>query len=100
MVNNKIKDFENLVKEGKKILEDCGWDGSRYSRKSPEAELYSNFLYRGMEMIRETLGNNSSFYKGLEKIVEDSKKSTNSYYFAHCYGIIEGAFIIYKGKSK
>jgi hypothetical protein len=97
---NKLTEFENLIEEGKKLLEDHGWDGSVY-KKDIRDEVYSSFLHRSLYKVKEIFkGEDNPFYEGLKRIAEDPKKSSNSYYFFECYGILEGAFKTYKNQCK
>lgn len=95
MEDENARIFEDLVNEGNNLLESCGWDGSGYEH-SPRAEEYTSLLYRGMDIISKTFGNNSSYYIGLDRISSDEKKSVSSSYYAHCFGIIKGAYLAYK----
>ncbi len=96
MTNKNKEFFEELIIEGEKVLKRSGWDGMRYSSGGPSSEEYSSLVYRGMDIILKVFNKDSSYYIGLDRIASDEKKSTNSYYYAHCFGIIKGAYIAYK----
>jgi hypothetical protein len=83
-----IRNFESLLAEGHKILHAAGWDGSRYNR-FPCSVDYMRFRTSSLNLIRRTCGPDSDHYKGLTRLSEGDK--TNSYYFAHCLGILQAA---------
>lgn len=89
MNENTILAFNELIKYGNEKLMECGWDGRQCHNHFPKNEEYSKFLTRCMNLIISELGENSPSYKNLERIVNDPKKSSNSYYFAEVLGITE-----------
>lgn len=44
-----------------------------------------------MNLVRRSCGEDSDHYQALKRISEDQKTSTNSFYFDHCFGILEAA---------
>jgi len=83
--------FSKLVAEGKKILEDAGWDGNTYQRNHAPNNDYFRFRTEALNLIRRSCGENSDHYKELIRLAESKEASRNSYYFAHCFGVIEAA---------
>ena len=87
--------FEELINEGEQVLKRSGWDGRQYKSGGPSSEEYSSLIYSGMDIILKVFNESSSYYIGLDRIASDEKKSTNSYYYDYCLGIIKGAYKSY-----
>jgi len=101
MGEDKFKNrFEKLIGQGKEKLDKSGWDGKDYKGGGPSLTEYSNFFYSCLDLIKDYFGDGSAFYIGLEKIMNDPKKIANPYYYAFCYGILEGAYNKYKEDIK
>jgi len=97
MIGNNKAFFKDLINEAKKILKRSNWDGKQYKNNSssPSSEEYSSLIYRGMDIILKSFNKDSQYYKGLDNIVSDENKSVDPYYYAYCFGIIEGAYKAY-----
>jgi len=93
-----IKKFEELINEGKKILDNCGWDGEKYHNSHPGDIDYRRFRTEALNIVRRVCGENSDHYNELKRLSEDKDSITNSYYFKDCYGIIEAAKKDFEGE--
>jgi hypothetical protein len=82
--------FEGLVKEGQRILDAAGWNGDRYQRHPAEND-YFRFRTEALNLVRRSCGEASDHYKELRRLADTKETSTNSYYFIHCFGVIEAA---------
>lgn len=82
--------FARLVDEGRQILRQAGWDGDNYQRHPAENDYY-RFRTESMNLVRRSCGEDSDHYRELKRIAETKDTSTNSYYFIHCFGVLEAA---------
>jgi HEPN domain len=82
--------FNRLLAEGQQILANCGWDGRRYDHYPSELE-YQRFKTEAMNLIRRSCGEDSDHYQELKRLANTKEMSRNSYYFVHCFGIVEAA---------
>ena len=82
--------FARLVAEGRQILQQAGWDGDNYHR-FPAQNDYYRFRTESMNLVRRSCGEDSDHYRELKRLAETKETSTNSYYFVHCFGVIEAA---------
>ena len=82
--------FARLSAEGHRILQLAGWQGDNYTR-FPALTDYYRFRTESMNLVRRSCGENSDHYRELKRIAETKQTSTNSYYFAHCVGVVEAA---------
>lgn len=82
--------FARLIDEGHQILRQAGWDGNKY-RKFPAENDYYRFRTESMNLVRRSCGESSDHYRELKRIAETKETSTNSYYFMHCFGVLEAA---------
>ncbi|MCX6554293.1 MAG: DUF4145 domain-containing protein [Candidatus Aminicenantes bacterium] len=83
--------FSKLVAEGKKILEDTGWDGYEFQTNNIANNDYFRFRTEALNLIRRSCGENSDHYKELIRLAESKEASRNSYFFVHCFGVVEAA---------
>ncbi len=83
--------FEQLVDEGHQILRQAGWDGNGYQNRFPAANDYYRFRTETMNLVRRSCGESSDHYRELKRLAETEETSTNSYYFVHCFGVLEAA---------
>ena len=83
--------FDKLLKEGRNILDSCGYNGSSYRKGVPSAIDYSRFITESLNLTRRSCGENSDHYKQIKRFAEDQKIATNSLYFKECYGFLEAA---------
>lgn len=83
--------FERLIDEGRQILQAAGWDGDDYHGKFPPKNDYYRFRTESMNLVRRSCGQDSDHYRELKRIAEAKETSTNSYYFVHCFGVLEAA---------
>lgn len=84
------ENFARLIREGQQILRQCGWNGSQYD-EFPAQNDYYRFRTESMNLVRRSCGGDSDHYRELNRIAETKDTSTNSYYFAHCFGVLEAA---------
>lgn len=82
--------FARLLGEGREILQRAGWDGHKYQR-FPAQNDYYRFRTESMNLIRRSCREDSDHYRELKRIAETKETSTNSYYFVHCFGVLEAA---------
>jgi hypothetical protein len=83
--------FSKLIDEGKKILQDAGWDGAKYQQQKIANNNYFRFRTEALNLARRSCGDNSDHYEELKRLAESKESSMNSYYFAHCFGVVEAA---------
>ena len=86
-----IEKFNKLIAEGIKILQESGWDGRHTYFKTPSNIDYQRWRTEALNLIKRVCGQDSEHYKQLLQIAQDDKSKNESYYFAHCYGILEAA---------
>lgn len=89
--------FELLIKEGKQILADCGWDGREYHNGYPDDISYRRFRTEAMNLVRRICGENSDHYQELKRLAEGKHSAGNSYYFKDCFGVLEAAHRDFQG---
>jgi len=82
--------FARLISEGRDILKNAGWDGSKYYRVPAENDYY-RFRTESMNLLRRACGADSDHYRELKRIAEAKETSSNSFYFVHCFGVLEAA---------
>lgn len=82
--------FARLIEEGRQILQQAGWDGDKYQRHPAEND-YFRFRTEALNLVRRSCGDDSDHYRELKRIAETKETSTNSYYFVHCFGVLEAA---------
>ena len=82
--------FARLIDEGRQILHQAGWDGDNY-QKHPAENDYYRFRTESMNLVRRSCGKDSDHYGELKRIAETKETSRNSYYFVHCFGVLEAA---------
>lgn len=91
-VKEKIKEkFEKLLTEGKKVFQECGWDGREWHR-FPSGVDYLRFRTESLNLIKRTCGEESAHYQQLRRLAEGERTSGNSYYYHQCYGVLEAAY--------
>lgn len=91
-MNEKIKEkFEKLLAEGKRVFQECGWDGRRWYRHPSDVD-YLRFRTEGLNLIKRTCGEESEHYQQLRRLAEDKSTSRNSSYYHQCYGVLEAAY--------
>lgn len=83
--------FTRLVDEGRKILQSSGWDGDKFRQKHPSEMEYFRFRTEALNLIRRSCGEDSDHYKELRRLLESANASMNSFYFSHCFGVLEAA---------
>jgi len=86
-----IEKFNKLLNEGNGILEASGWDGRRLYGETPSNIDYQRWRTEALNLIKRVCGEDSEHYKQLLQIAQDDKTKNESYYFAHCYGIVQAA---------
>lgn len=82
--------FARLIEEGRQILQQAGWDSNNY-HKHPSENDYYRFRTESMNLVRRSCGEDSDHYRELKQIAETKETSTNSFYFIHCFGVLEAA---------
>ncbi|MEK6804750.1 MAG: DUF4145 domain-containing protein [Nitrospirota bacterium] len=82
--------FNLLLEEGIKIIQANGWDGHNW-RNFPSNIDYLRWRTESLNLIKRVCGEDSEHYKQLLQIAEDKESKNNSFYFTHCYGIVEAA---------
>lgn len=91
-MNEKIKEkFEKLLAEGKRVFQECGWDGREWYRHPSDVD-YLRFRTESLNLIKRTCGEESEHYQQLRRLAEDKRTSGNSYYYHQCYGVLEAAY--------
>lgn len=93
-MNNKekiIDKFGKLLEEGKKILQQAGWDGNNYTQHPSDID-YLRWKTEAINLVKRACGETSEHYLQLKRISEDNGTKLNSFYFTHCYGTLEAAF--------
>jgi len=83
--------FERLLLEGKRVFQECGWDGKNW-RRHPSNVDYLRFRTEGLNLIRRACGEESEHYQQLRRLAEDKNTSVNSFYYHQCYGVLEAAY--------
>lgn len=83
--------FRNLLEEGKRILNQCGWDGYRFNN-FPSGIDYQRWRSEALNLIDNICGRKSAHFDAMQKIVETEQSRHNSYYFKDCFGILEAAY--------
>lgn len=82
--------FGELITEGQRILDAAGWNGNQYQRYPAEND-YFRFRTEALNLVRRSCGENSDHYRELRRLADTKETSTNSFYFIHCFGVIEAA---------
>jgi hypothetical protein len=82
--------FRQLIEDGRRTVSAAGWDGGNYQR-FPPADAYFRFRTEAMNLVRRTCGADSDHYRELKRVAEAKELATNSFYFAHCLGVLEAA---------
>lgn len=82
--------FARLIAEGQEILRHAGWNDGTYNRH-PAVNDYYRFRTESINLVRRSCGEDSDHYRELRRLAESKETSTNSYYFAHCFGVVEAA---------
>lgn len=92
-MNEKIKEkFEKLLAEGKKVFQECGWDGENWPRWPSDID-YLRFRTESLNLVKRTCGEESEHYQQLRRLAEDKDTSGyNSAYYHQCYGVLEAAY--------
>jgi len=91
-LEEKIKEkFERLLLEGKRVFEECGWDGRNWWRNPSDVD-YLRFRTEGLNLIRRACGEESEHYQQLRRLAEDKNTSVNTFYYHQCYGVLEAAY--------
>lgn len=101
-IKENLKKYSELIKLGEQTLKKHGWNengDNMYKRGGPSNEDYSGYLNSCISLIKDTIGNNSSSFLMIKKLIDNEKTSRNTYYYANCFGIIKAAFEIYKEKN-
>jgi hypothetical protein len=83
--------FARLVEEGQQILASSGWDGDNYRRQHPPENDYFRFRTEALNLVRRSCGESSDHYRELRRLSDTKETSTNSFYFIHCFGVVEAA---------
>jgi hypothetical protein len=83
--------LQQLTDEGKKILQDVGWDGHKYTHHHPPSGYYLRFRTTAMNIVRRACGEDSDHYRELRRLAETNESANNGYYLTHCLGIVEAA---------
>ena len=91
-VTNLIADrYNNLLREGQGIFASAGWDGRKFPNDYPSNIDYLRFRTEAMNLIRRSCGENSDHYIELRRYAESDTTTNNSFFFPHCYGILQAA---------
>lgn len=85
-----LQQFGELITEGQRILDAAGWNGDKYQRHPAEND-YFRFRTEALNLVRRSCGENSDHYRELRRLADTKETSTNSFYFIHCFGVIEAA---------
>ena len=85
------KKFEKLLKEGKRILQDCGWKGNEFLEGHPDITDYMRWLTEALNLIKRVCSEDSEHYKQLSQLANDAETKNRSYYLPFCYGVVEAA---------
>lgn len=88
--------FLKLIDEGRQILRAAGWNGTDLDQH-PGHHDYFRFRTEAMNLIRRSCGQESDHYRELKRLAEAKESATNSYYFMHCFGIVEAAHRDFEG---
>ncbi|HUY12747.1 MAG TPA: DUF4145 domain-containing protein [Terriglobia bacterium] len=82
--------FQALISEGKRILQQSGWDGRRYQRH-PSSVDYARWRTQATNLIEHVCGRASTHYQDIRALAENENTALNSSYFKDCFGILEAA---------
>jgi len=84
--------FDKLLNEGKQIIQEGRYDknAERWG-KHPSPVDYLRWRTEALNLIKRVCGDESEHYKQLLHLAEGDQSKNNSYYFTHCYGILEAA---------
>jgi hypothetical protein len=85
-----LDSFAKLEDEGRRIMAASGWDGKEFY-SHPSSPDYLRFRTEAMNLIRRSCGEDSDHYKEIRRIAEGKDSANLSYYFSHCFGILEAA---------
>jgi hypothetical protein len=85
-----VQQFQELLAEGRQVLQAAGWDGSEMQRHPPTPD-YTRFRTSALNLIRRSCGENSDHYKELRRLAESKDSANSSYYMMHCFGVVEAA---------
>lgn len=91
---NYIAVYEELIQEGNKILDNCGWDGKSYKNNFPDKYEYITFFEKTKSLILEVFGSDSIYYTQLVKNLD--KFYTSTAYFNFIYRTLEDSYKILK----
>jgi HEPN domain-containing protein len=92
-----VAKFEQLLAEGKVILNNAGYDGSKYRGNHPSTKDYVMFRTEALNLTRRVCGEQSDHYKELRRIAENLTMTSNGYYFDMCFAVVEAAKKDYEG---
>jgi hypothetical protein len=84
------KHFEQLIGEGKQVLDQCGWTGTKFS-STPSHDVYFRLRTQFMNLVRRSCGQDSDHYRELRRLAESKESAYNSLFFAHVLGVVEAA---------
>jgi len=91
-LEEKVKEkFERLLLEGKRVFEECCWDGKEWG-KFPSDVDYLRFRTESLNLIKRACGEESEHYQQLRRLAEDKNTSVYSSYYHQCYGVLEAAY--------
>lgn len=82
--------FECLIQEGRQILQKAE-EADRRLNQYPSENDYYRFRTEALNLVHRSCGEDSDHYKDLRKLADDKDTCRNSYYFAHCFGVLEAA---------
>ncbi len=85
-----VQQFQQLLSEGKQVLQASGWDG-REMQRHPVVPDYTRFRTSALNLVRRSCGENSDHYQELRRLAEAKHSADNSYYMIHCFGVVEAA---------
>jgi hypothetical protein len=81
--------FCKLLEDGRTILSACLVDGEY--KRWPSDNDYLRFRTEALNLIRRTCGQDSDHYRELKRMAEEKDSAMHSFYFVHCYGVLEAA---------
>lgn len=90
------KKFQDLLEDGKRVLSNCGYDGSQFDKRPSDVD-YRRFRTEAMNLVRRVCGEDSDHYQELKRLAEGESTSENSYYFKDCFGVLQAAQRDYEG---
>lgn len=91
-VEEKVREkFERLLAEGKRVFEECGWDGKRWTGAHPSPIDYLRFRTESLNLIRRACGEESEHYQQLRRLAENEETARNPFFYHQCYGVVEAA---------